>query len=128
MISVQLGCPNYQTCHASALLLGSQKTELAALKDKVERADAVALELQAAMSMRMVSVEIQKRDERIAANQKNETVLQRSVDRLEQENAMLRQIMRTNKFDMDAVAEILSNIKTPASMLEPSEVTAALFG
>ncbi len=105
------GCASYGGCQANAWKVSSLTLEVKELRSKLDEANGLIADLEVRVNARTASAELAKAEDRIRLGQRNETTLQRSVDRLEEENSVLRRVMRTNSFDMEAVEAILGQIK-----------------
>lgn len=106
-------CQNHGTCYAQAMRLINTEKEVKEKDEKIvvlnERLD----ETLARIHVGATPGELKRDAETFKRLQDTERVQRNCVDRLEEENARLRQVLRTNGYDMDAVQAIMDSIKPP---------------
>lgn len=103
-------CPTKLSCmaHEASLKVRTTERDVGIIK-LAEALDTIAA-LEAQLAVKMSTVELAKTQERIASYQAIDIAQRRDLDRLAEENFQLRQIMRTNKIDFEAVDAILAPV------------------
>lgn len=90
-------------CAGTAYSLSTRTNELAQSRAREERAEERIRELESAITARTSSAELTRARETIAKVQEIDIVQRRALDRANEEVSYMRQLMQTNKYDMEAL-------------------------
>lgn len=96
-------------CQGVQYSLSARLQEVGELKARLEGSEAQVRELQASLAVRTSSVELSRANDRLAAVQELDVIQRRGLDRAHEELTYMRQLMKTNGYDMEALYSMVGD-------------------
>lgn len=113
-------------CQGTAYSLSTRINELAQAKAREERAEERIRELESAITARTSSAELTRAREAIGRLQEIDVTQRRALDRANEEVSYMRQLLQTNKYDMEALEQLVGeHLRKTCGRAETKEAAEA---